>query len=649
MLDFVILHYGDYHVTDECVRSILRMHGQEEIRIVVVDNEINKNAARREKLKEHYSHIQNLTVLTVTENGGFSHANNIGYEYAKNVDHADWICVINNDIEFTQRDFPELIRKVYAETGCAVLSPDVVKKSDGEHQSPMDLRIRNAKEASYTIKMNTLALKLYPAVYPLLYKRQCRLDENRLKEKKGNAAFYEVRQEDIVPFGACLIFTPSYIEGEERAFEPETHFYYEEYLLAHRCGKKRLKIVYDPTIKVFHESGQATRRSMGSEYRRMRFMMKETKAAAEVYLEHITERKQQNMKPSMLYFMPVDWNWIAQRPHFLAIALEKDFDIKVLYPHFLIRNWTAQKETPTPKKLEGVTQIPLQEKIPFLRMIGDRIFRHHIGDIHQYDVIWLGTPLYYRFIPDDYKGTVIYDYMDDIVALQGDPVVAKIVKKRHEQLLKRADYIFATSRYLKDHLPAEVQEKIILLRNGYQEGSVYDPEIVRRPGKIYRLGYIGTVSKWMDFALIRNSLERFDNIEYHFWGPVATEVPQHPRIIMHGIVEHKELYNQIRDIDCLIMPFLLNDITLAVDPVKLYEYISFGKCIISVAYPEVMRFDNFAWLYHTQDEYYDIIKKLVEGTISVKYNQTEQLEFLEDNSWDAREKKVNEIAGHINR
>ena len=41
-VSFVILHYKDYSVTDTCVQSILAMEQQERIRIVVVDNDIQK-------------------------------------------------------------------------------------------------------------------------------------------------------------------------------------------------------------------------------------------------------------------------------------------------------------------------------------------------------------------------------------------------------------------------------------------------------------------------------------------------------------------------------------------------------------------------------------------------------------------------------
>ena len=642
IIDFVILHYGDAHVTDNCIRSIQKMNGQDRIRIVVVDNNIHQSAGQREKLCKRYKRFSHISVLTITEDGGFSYANNAGYRYARDKDRADWICIINNDVEFTQPEFPDLIEEIYRETGCHILSPDIIKKSDGEHQSPMDTRLRTSDEARYTVDMNARMLKIYGLAFPALYLYQKRQDRKRVQKKKQNSEFYRKRQENIVPFGACLIFTPSFVKEEENAFEPETHFYYEEYLLTHRCERLRYTILYDPSVRVLHESGTATKRSLGSERRRMKFIMEETKKSADIYLKEILSDK----KPSMLYFMQVDWNWIAQRPHFMALELENDFAVKVLYPQFLIRTWKAQKNTEKPGQCKGVPQIPLQEKNALLRRLGDFVYKRYIGNIYDYDVVWLSTPLYFRFVPKDYTGIVVYDYMDDVVALEADPVVKKRMEKYHFSLLRRADVVFASSQHLRDHLPETVRNKVFIIRNGYRQGTVYSPEAAERKttgnGKI-RLGYVGTISKWIDFPLLLESLEKYPQLEYHFWGPVACDVPEHAGLIFHGIVEHSNIYENIRDMDGLIMPFILNDITLAVDPVKLYEYIGFGKPIISIGYKEIERFRDFVMFYHTNDEYNDIIQKLADGNCQIKYSRKQQELFLRDSSWQARENAACEV------
>ena len=76
-------------------------------------------------------------------------------------------------------------------------------------------------------------------------------------------ANYSQSQKDIVPFGACLIFTPLFVEKEEKAFEPETQFFYEEYILTLRCQQKGYNIVYDPSMSVKHEAAQQPRKAMG--------------------------------------------------------------------------------------------------------------------------------------------------------------------------------------------------------------------------------------------------------------------------------------------------------------------------------------------------------------------------------------------------
>ena len=158
---------------------------------------------------------------------------------------------------------------------------------------------------------------------------------------------------------------------------------------------------------------------------------------------------------------------------------------------------------------------------------------------------------------------------------------------------------------------------------------------------LYKLGYVGTISEWMNWELISKCLKKINNIEFHFWGPVTgKDIPNNSRIIFHGVVEHEHIYAEIKEIDCLIMPFQLNEITYAVDPVKLYEYISFGKCIISIMYPEVERFADFIWGYKSDREFIYLVSKLTSGNLQAKYNRKQQEKFIVENTWENRVKNL---------
>ena len=82
-ISFVILHYKDIKVTDTCVQSILAMEQQERIRIVIVDNDIQKSEKDRKELSLKYQENSQIKILQIKENGGFSYANNQGYQYWK--------------------------------------------------------------------------------------------------------------------------------------------------------------------------------------------------------------------------------------------------------------------------------------------------------------------------------------------------------------------------------------------------------------------------------------------------------------------------------------------------------------------------------------------------------------------------------------
>lgn len=185
-VSFVILHYKDSRVTDICVQSILAMEQQERIRIVIVVNDIHDSEAERNELLLKYKENPRIKVLQIKENGGFSYANNRGYQYAKESIQAQAnIIVLNNDIEFTQKNFISILESSYSNRPCHVLGPDVIHQGTGEHQNPMDTRLRTKKEAAYTVKMNQLALRFYPVLYPVVHHMLKKAEKSKIANREN--------------------------------------------------------------------------------------------------------------------------------------------------------------------------------------------------------------------------------------------------------------------------------------------------------------------------------------------------------------------------------------------------------------------------------------------------------------------------------
>jgi len=341
--------------------------------------------------------------------------------------------------------------------------------------------------------------------------------------------------------------------------------------------------------------------------------------------------------------MHVDWAWIKQRPHFLANQLMKNHELFVIYP-FSRHRKVMQKMNK--KNFEHLPYVRIPG-IGIMCGINGWLWKLYINiaiGIFKPEVIWIGHPYYGWYIPSRYRGKVIYDCMDDHIALENNQLYKNRISEYESNLANKADLIFTSSERIEQVLSDRIKNdvnKFCLVRNGF-DGKIIECQNVKSKKDKVTIGYIGTIAEWFDFSLIISSLEKYEKLEYHLIGPCRSAVAcySHPRIIMHSTVEHNKLYDTIKEYDCLIMPFVLNDIVESVDPVKLYEYINFNKNIISIRYDEISRFEPYVYFYSSADEYNALIGSLIAGKLHKKYTEKMRNEFLLNNSWGARIRQI---------
>lgn len=335
--------------------------------------------------------------------------------------------------------------------------------------------------------------------------------------------------------------------------------------------------------------------------------------------------------------MSIDWYWIKQRPQIIAELLAKDYDITVAYYKEVFVKVDLRKDKDELTKSISIPAIPYRDKNRVAFFLQKFFWDKALKNIEQYDIVWLGHPLLYRYIPKKYSGKIIYDCMDNHIALANDKKIAKMVQKIEEKLVIRSNVVFASSNSLMKKIKnMSAEKKCLLVRNGFVSRDIKIPQKPEKKDKIC-LGYFGTIAEWMDFDTLLKSLDIFPELEYHFWGPVSNvQLPIHPRFIFEGVVEHQKLGKVVEDMDGLIMPFQVNDIIKVVDPVKLYEYISMGKTIITIFYDEIERFRPYVFFYKSVEEYMNNIKELIDKEFKPNYTEKQQLDFLRDNSWECR-------------
>lgn len=101
---------------------------------------------------------------------------------------------------------------------------------------------------------------------------------------------YSQLQKNIEPFLAPVLFLLHHLsKKKKKPLIRKPVFLRRTYTGQLRCQRKGYNIVYDPSRSVKHESGAATKKSYGTEKKRIRFMMEKTVGACEVYLEMLGE------------------------------------------------------------------------------------------------------------------------------------------------------------------------------------------------------------------------------------------------------------------------------------------------------------------------------------------------------------------------
>ena len=278
------------------------------------------------------------------------------------------------------------------------------------------------------------------------------------------------------------------------------------------------------------------------------------------------------------------------------------------------------------------------------------LFKYIYG-IRKYHYIWITDlrlyPLIKNLLKD--KQRLIYDCMDDVLEFKVLKGQYNELENIEKNLFQNVDLILFSSKELKDRKVKKynlINFRHELVFNAL-DSSLLNAKVFDKYDYLYNeysknnytiLTYIGTISSWLDFELIGKSLNDLNNIIYFIIGPIERniEILKHDRIKYFGSVEHKYIKSLALKSDILIMPFKLDKLVTAVDPVKMYEYIAFGKKIISVKYNELDKFSQYVSFYENYNEF----KKILQSLESDKSVNILNDNFLELNNWENRKKKV---------
>ena len=236
--------------------------------------------------------------------------------------------------------------------------------------------------------------------------------------------------------------------------------------------------------------------------------------------------------------------------------------------------------------------------------------------------------------------------MDNIPEFYDKKMSNKIIYFEKE-LVKIASKIIVSSATLKKILLKRYKienKEITVINNAIID--IQSDKIKHIKLQHPNLVYIGTIEKWLDIETLEKFAKNNPKYTIYLIGPnKLTAKSIFPKnLIFYGSINHKDVFSYIKSSDIMLIPFKVNHLIEAVDPVKIYEYIGLNSNIISTEWNEVSKFNySNLYFYNTYEEFEHSVKK-----IKIKqYNTSINKEFLKENSWKNRIKKYNEILNNI--
>ena len=361
-----------------------------------------------------------------------------------------------------------------------------------------------------------------------------------------------------------------------------------------------------------------------------------------------------NAQLSILYLMHVHWGWIKQRPHFIAEQLGQMLNVSLFYKR-LYRGRSqrlVKNEKQASLQHHELFVLPFQ-RFQFIDRVNTYLLQFQLmSHIRRVDIVWITFPTMFSYIENilPHETFLVYDCMDDALefpSIKSNAYLHNVVSENEKRLLKRANAVFVSSEALKNKLidTYGVERDISVANNAIYLPDFNEGEKKKRldhieefidslPGK--KLIYIGSVSEWIDFNLIQESLEKYVGIVYILIGPHDTSIPKHDRLICLPPVEHQYVSSLMERADALLIPFKENKLIRSVNPVKIYEYIFSCKPVISLDYGEMTQFSDYIYGYRNNDEYHALIEKIISNQLGLKRNCAEGRFFVEQHTWAIR-------------
>lgn len=242
-------------------------------------------------------------------------------------------------------------------------------------------------------------------------------------------------------------------------------------------------------------------------------------------------------------------------------------------------------------------------------------------------LVWVYSPHAVHLLDGLDPAFVVYHRVDRLDAVPGADITA--LRRAEDALLTRANVVFCTERSLYDdakgrsraafHLPnvadyrhfahprePEGDTRLALLRALPHPRILFSGNLAAHKVDFGLLDRLAGERPGWQFVLVGPSWEGSAT------DPALERLRRRGNVMFLGHVAYEELPPFLHEADVLLIPYLLNEATEAVSPLKLYEYLATGKPVVSSALPSVAQCEGPVSIARGAEEWLPCIEAALE-------------------------------------
>lgn len=364
--------------------------------------------------------------------------------------------------------------------------------------------------------------------------------------------------------------------------------------------------------------------------------------AERLFSDHYSQILADHIRGKQVYILMASIDWsipLFQRPHQIATVLSHRENAHVLF--------ISEKQ-----RYDCFTGlIPVDEN---LDVVSEGLMRALSGILREaaHVTVFKSWPRHAELLEQIPYDTLVYEYIDDVSLFY---YYTDEMKRKHYDLIRNADLTVCTARALyEDALP--IAQKAILSPNAGDYAFFHDNRCAAVEPALSQmiqkyecvLGYYGCLASWFDYDLVLKVAQKmpqwcFVLVGYCFDGTVSRlQKENRENIILFPAQPYDKLPSFVSAFDIQTIPFVINEITKATSPVKLFEYMATGKPILTSRLPECERYQSVT-IYDNAEDFIEKTRQLLSVQKDSDYYAVMDKE-AKENTWDAR---VSEILASV--